>query len=99
MLVVHRRFVANEVVLTFNVSIHKEAFVLSVMPTQDKHPSHTRSAGQIKLLAFKLTKGPQFPNTSTYKLENPQTHQLKNLKSLSFILQYHSNFRSVLAKI
>jgi len=69
------------------------------MPTQDKHPSHTRSAGQIKPPAFKLTKDQQFPNASTYKLENPQTHQLKNLKSLSFILQYHSNFRSVLAKI
>ena len=69
------------------------------MPTQDKHPSHTRNAGQIKPPAYKLTKDQQFPNTSTYKLENPQTHQLKNLKSLSFILQYRSNFRSVLAKI
>ena len=69
------------------------------MPTQDKHPSHTRSAGQIKPPTFKLTKDQQFPNLSTYKLENPQTHQLKNLKALSFILQCRSNFRSVLAKI
>jgi len=26
------------------------------MPTQDKHPSHTRSAEQIKPPAYKLTK-------------------------------------------
>jgi len=48
------------------------------MPTQDKHPSHTRSAGQIKPPAYKLTKDQQFPNTSTYKQENTQTHQLKS---------------------
>ena len=38
------------------------------------------------------------------KTNNPRTHQLINLltqklKSLSFILQYHSNFFSVLEKI
>ena len=45
---------------------------------QDKHPSYTRSAEQIKPTAYKPTKDQQFPNTSTYKLENPQTHQLKS---------------------
>jgi len=49
-------------------------------------------------------------NKSTYwlinfrKANNSRTHQLINLltqklKSLSFILQYHSNFLSVLEKI
>ena len=76
------------------------------MPTQNKHPSHTRCAGQIKPPAYKLTKDQQFPNTSTYKLENSQTHKLTNastqeLKILNyyfFILQIHSNFHSLLAK-
>ena len=49
-----------------------------MMPTQDKHPSHTRSAEQIKPPAYNLTKNQQFPNTSTYKLENSQTHPLKS---------------------
>jgi len=35
-------------------------------------------------------------NSLTHKLRNSPT---QNLKSLSFILQLHSNFRSVLAKI
>ena len=43
-------------------------------------------------------------NSSTYKLKDSSTYKLKDsstqkLKFLSFILQYHSNFRSVLAKI
>ena len=46
----------------------------------------------------------QFANTLAHKLINPQTHQLKSLstlkfKILSFILQFRSNFRSVLAEI
>ena len=49
-----------------------------MMPTQDKHPSQTRSAEQIKPPAYNLTKDQQFPNTSTYKLENSQTHPLKS---------------------
>ena len=40
-------------------------------------------------------------NSRTHQLTNWKTHKLihSNLKSLSFILQYHSNFRSVPAKI
>ena len=46
----------------------------------------------------------KFTNSSTQKLINSKTHQLKssstqNLKLSSFILQLHSNFRSLLAKI
>ena len=40
-------------------------------------------------------------NSRTHQLTNWKTHKLihSNLKSLSFILQHRSNFRSVLAKI
>ena len=40
-------------------------------------------------------------NSRTHQLTNRKTHKLihSNLKSLSFILQHRSNFRSVLAKI
>ena len=59
--------------------------------------------------AHKLTKAQQpptkqFTNTPTHTLINPPTHQLISLstlklKILSFILQFRSNFRSVLAEI
>ena len=67
------------------------------MPTQDKHPSHTRSAGQINSLAYKLTKTatPEYINSSTCKLKDSSTQKLK---LLSFILQYRFSFHSVLAK-
>ena len=47
---------------------------------------------------------PLTQSSPTQKLPNSKTHQLKSsptqkLKLLSFILQYRSNFRSVLAKI
>ena len=50
------------------------------------------------------TKTHQFKNSLTHGLISSKTHQFKNsltqkLKLLSFILQYRSNFRSVLAKI
>ena len=69
------------------------------MPTQGKHPSHTRSAGQIK--PPRLINSPKTNNSRTHQLTIWKTHKLinPNLKSLLFILQYHSNFRSVLAKI
>ena len=64
------------------------------MPTQDKHSSHIRSAGQINSLPYKLTKTPTNPeyinspthqlkaqNTETYKLKNSQAQQLTNSKS------------------
>jgi len=66
-----------------------------VIPTQDKHPSHIRSVGQINSLAYKLTKKQQIPNesthqligsptykpqkSSTYNLIKPPTHQLTTL--------------------
>ena len=57
-----------------------------------------RSAGQIYSQAH------QIKNSSNQKLIYSQTHLLKSsstqkLKLLSFILQHHSNFRAVLAKI
>jgi len=51
------------------------------MPTQDKHPSHIRSAGQINSLAYKLTKNQQLPNTSPNHLTNSETHQHINSKT------------------
>ena len=92
-----------ENVLAYNIPINWEEFVIPVMPTQDKHSSHIRSAGQINSLAYKLVKTQQLPNTPTHKLTNSLTHQLTNsktqkLKFLSFILQSRSIFHSVLAK-
>ena len=69
------------------------------MPTQDKHPSHTRRAGQIK--PPRLINSRKTNNSRTHQLTNWKTHKIinTNLKSSLFILQYHSNFRSILAKI
>jgi len=87
------------------------------MPTQDKHPSHIRSAGQINSLVINSRKPNNYRihhpitlqiqkliNTLTQKLANPKAPKpinslAQNLKLLSFILQYRSNFRLVLAKI
>ena len=66
------------------------------MPTQDKNSFHIRGALQINSLTLNLTKAQQLPKTSTHKLKNSSSQKLK---LLSFILQYRSNFRSVLAKI
>ena len=77
---------------------------LTNSPTQKLHntkaPQHKSSPTQ-KLIN---TKAHQLKNPPTQKLPNTKAHQLKSsptqkLKSLSFILQYRSNFRSVLAKI
>ena len=65
------------------------------MPTQDKNSFHIRSAIQINSLTLNLTKAQQLPKTSTHQLKNSSP---RKLKLLSFILQYCSNFRSVLAK-
>ena len=99
------------------------------MPTQDKHPSHIRSAGQFNTLVLSACKNPithenpttpEYITASTYKLTNSSTHKLttpsifklknlsihelinsstRKLKYLYFILQQHSKFHSVLAKI
>ena len=73
-----------------------------------------RSAGQIYSQAHLLKNSSNqkliysqahlLTSSSTQKLINLRVHQLKNsptqkLKLLSFILQHHSNFRTVLAKI
>ena len=80
----------------------------SITPEDITPPQFTNSSAQ-KLISSKTH---QFKNSLTHKLINSQTHQLTNssvqklinsltqkLKSLSFILQYCSNFCSVLAKI
>ena len=67
-----------------------------MMPTQDKNSFHIRSALQINSLTLNSTKAQQLPKTSTHQLKNSSSQKLK---LLSFILQYRSNFRSVLAKI
>ena len=51
------------------------------MPTQDKHVSYTQGAGQIGLLAYKLTKNQQLPNTSTHQPTNSSTQKLTNLQT------------------
>ena len=99
------------------------------MPTQDKHLSHIRSAGQFNALVLSTCESPithdnpttpeyiiastyklttpsvyKLKSSSTYKLKNLSTHiptnaSIQKLKLLLFILQYRSNFHSVLAKI
>ena len=57
------------------------------MPTQDKHPSHIRSAGQFNALVLSTCESPithENPTTpeyiiaSTYKLTTPSIYKLKN---------------------
>ena len=67
-----------ENVLNYNIPINWEGFVISVMPTQDKHSSHIQSAEQINSLAYKLVKTQQLPNTPTHQFINSTTHQLTN---------------------
>ena len=67
-----------ENVLTYNIPITWEEFVIFVMPTQDKHSSHIRSAGQINSLAYELVKTQQLPNSPTHQFINSTTHQLIN---------------------
>ena len=50
------------------------------MPTQDKHSAHIRSAAQVGLLAYKLMKTQQLPNTSTHQFTNRPTYKLANSK-------------------
>ena len=49
------------------------------MPTQDKHPSHTRSTGQNNPTTH------QFINSPTKKNKRPPAHQLKKSKHLQLI--------------
>ena len=46
-----------------------------MMPIQDKHSFHVRSAWQINSLAYKLTKTQQLPSTSTHRLTNSRIHK------------------------
>jgi len=75
-------------------------FVLSVIPTEDKHPSHARSTVQInlpthQLINSKIKKPPahQLKNTKHLQLTNLKTHQLKNL---NFYLLFY-NIASIFA--
>jgi len=52
------------------------------MSTQDKHPSHIRSARKTNSLVYEFTKAQRLPNTSTHQLTNSRTHQLLNSLTL-----------------
>ena len=65
-----------EVVQTFSISISCEVFVIFGMPTQNKHSSHIRSAGQNNSLAYKRAKAQQLQNAATHQLTNTSTHKL-----------------------
>jgi len=64
------------------------------MPTQDKHPSHTRSAGQINPLTHQLQKAPtpQLKKSKNIQLTNLKTHQLKNLNYYLLFYNIAPNF-------
>ena len=68
--------IQHDVVQTFSISINCEVFVIFGMPTQNKHSSRIRSAGQNNSLAYKLAKAQQLPKTSTHQLTNTSTHKL-----------------------
>ena len=84
----------------FGVSINCEALVVFLMPTQEIHSYHIRSAGLTSPLACKLTKTQQLPSTSThqlriltnsstqkiYQLINLPTHHLTNSSSHKLII-------------
>ena len=98
-------FFLEEVVLTFYISINWEECSRQANSLACKL---TKAPQLPKTSTHKFTNSPtpkpinsKIPNSKTHQLK---THQLKNsptqkLKSLSFILQYRSNFRSVLARI
>jgi len=73
--------------LTCIISIDRADFVIFVMPTQNKHSAHIRSAGQINSLAYKLTKTttPKYINSQTYQLTNSQTLKLINSQTHKLI--------------
>ena len=56
-----------------------------MIPTQDKHPSHIRSVGQINSLAYKFTKKQQIPNESTHQLIGSPTYKLKKSSTYNLI--------------
>ena len=104
------RQLANSLTRQFTNSLtpssltHSRQFANS--PTRQFTISQTRqftnSLSPIHKLTNSLTR--QLTNSQVYKLINSSTLQItssstQNLKSISFILQYHSRFCSVLAKI
>ena len=69
----------------FGVSINCEALVVFLMPTQEIHSYHIRSAGLTSPLACKLTKTQQLPSTSTHQLRiltNSSTQKIYQLINL-----------------
>jgi len=59
-------------ILSFNVSTNSGVFVVFVAASQAKHSSHIRSAGQINLPAYELTKTktPEDTHSSIYNPNN-----------------------------
>jgi len=64
------------------------------MPTQDKHPSHIRSAGQFNALVLSTCESPithenpttpEYITASTHKLATPSTYKLKNTSTQKLI--------------
>ena len=53
----------NEADVTFKITIDGEKFVISVMPTQDRHSSQKRSAVPINSIVYKPAKTQQVRNT------------------------------------
>jgi len=73
-------FVKKEFLVKHSDTLHlvERSSVFSLYRFATSHIYTAPWALQIKPLAYKLTKDQQFPNTSTYKLENPQTHPLNS---------------------
>lgn len=67
-------------VFSFDASVSWREFVVFVMQSQDKVPSHGRSTEQIHSLAYQLTKTQQLISLETHQLTNLKTQKLINSK-------------------
>ena len=83
--------IQHDVVQTFSISISCEVFVIFGMPTQNKHSSRIRSAGQNNSLVYKRAKAQQPPKTSTHQLTNTSTHKLSTPPNHQLISSQNHN--------
>jgi len=89
----------KEVVFTLNVSISCEVFVFFVVPTRINAPLFIRSSALINLLAYNFAITQQLANAPPHQQKKSQNLINSKLKMIIYILQCHSNFHIVLAKI
>ena len=87
--------IQHDVVQTFSISTSCEVLVIFGMPTQNKHFSRIRSAGQNNSLAYRRAKAQQLPNAATHQLTNTSTHKLSTPPNHQLISSQNHNSTSL----